>query len=196
MRNGQNQELARANVAQAEDSTKFENLAVERPAPAAPPAQHHDADPEHLSSTSFSFELEAHSTLSAPAPQQNTEPQSRIERFPELATDFGAADLSPQQQRALAKESSKAQSVQAKKLRAASTVRSPRGASSLLDRYISFIARFMKMFEKFLMKLLRRQQGEPNSHNSSTKTERTQDGPIETRPQKSKRKIPLSGPRL
>lgn len=155
MRNGQNPELAKA-AEPDQDLSALDDLTLKNPNERKTAVEHSAAVEEHaehdFSSSSFSFEMERSST-------DRQEPTKRIQTFPKLEQER------PRETRQLSTAAATATSpATAKQAKATSTAQqktllTPKGGKrgqSLLDRYISFLAKLIKAFEKFLMRKFNR----------------------------------------
>lgn len=178
MRNGQNPELAKAAEQANDAATSLEGLSLRKPIEKAAAPETAPAVEEHIdhdfSASSFSFQVERSA--------DRHEVPKQIQTFPRLEQER------PREARTLSNNTLKQTKTSATQTRtgiASKSGRRGRGMS-LLDRYVSFLAKLIKALEKFLMRRFNRGQAQ-KQHTQEAVEETESPAPDLTK----KKKLPI-----
>jgi hypothetical protein len=181
MRNSSNPELAKEPAQRAETDATFADLSVERPAKTEKPSNSPSSTAEkheELSSTSFSFQVER--TVEPPAAT------TRVKTFSKLDPERGRTSREALFSARTDLGRSTAAATKGKYNLRAGGRRA--GQTSLLDRYVSFVAKILKAIEKFLLRKFNL-TGKQQQRGQDARTPEE-----EVRSEKPKKKVGISGP--
>lgn len=184
MRNGPTRDIPSTAQPEVEAANPLENISLQREPKKSDVTIDLDRKPEpqeDFSNTSFSFAVERKQTKEAPSLERakNTPRVEQVRSRDPLATRQNAA------------RKEKVKPTAAQRTQPASRWKFKLKGLSLLDRFVSFVAKILKAIEKFLIR--------PFTKNTiptptSTQNEKPEGESLNTQPQRARRRPPVTGP--